>query len=224
MLARISTITIFALLAFTACKKEEKKADPAAKPADPAMAGSDKPADKPVDTGSASVAAGSAVAGSAAPGSAAAAPPAELKWEKFTSADGKFTIELPSTPKEQVQSGMKMVGAEFGKTATDDREAMCAVAYLDLPEQAQKADPKVMLEASMAKHKQGATVVEEKDVKLGKNPGKAIVIDTDAHRKHMRTYIANNRIYVLTCGGPSDRKLDDGKIAVKALDSFAFTK
>jgi hypothetical protein len=237
MLARLSTITVFTLLAFAACKKE-KKADVV-----PPMAGSgsDKPADMTgsgsgagsgsapaagsgsdaAGSGSAAACSGSAAAGS---GSAAAAPPAELKWEKYTSKDGGYTIELPSTPKEQDAQGMKIVGAEFGVTASDDRTAMCGVAFMDLPAEAQKADPKVMLDGATARHKQNATVIEEKDVKLGKNPGRSIVVKNDTHQKWMRAFIANKRIYILNCGGPFDRAESDGKVATKALDSFAFTK
>ena len=235
MLARLSTITVFTLLAFTGCKKEEKKAD-VVPPADKPAVGSDKPADmagsgsadKPADmAGSGSAAAGSGSAAAAAgsgSGSAAPAAPAELKWEKYTSKDGGYTIELPSTPKEQDAQGMKIVGAEFGVTATDDRTAMCGVAFMDLPPEALKADPKVMLDGATARHKQNATIIEEKDVKLGKNPGRSIVVKNDTHQKWMRAFIANKRIYILNCGGPFDRAESDGKVATKALDSFAFTK
>jgi hypothetical protein len=228
MLARLSTITVFTLLAFSACKKDEKKADV------PPMAGSDMAGSGSAAAGSGSAAdgsgsaaagSGSAAAGSAeGSGSAAAAPPAELKWEKYTSKDGGYTIELPSTPKEQDAQGMKIVGAEFGVTASDDRTAMCGVAFMDLPAEAQKADPKVMLDGATARHKQNATVIEEKDVKLGKNPGRSIVVKNDTHQKWMRAFIANKRIYILNCGGPFDRAESDGKVATKALDSFAFTK
>jgi hypothetical protein len=231
MLARLSTITVFSLLALSACKKEEKKVD-VVPPADKPMAGSDTPADMAgsgsaaaaTGSGSAAAATGSGSAVAAGSGSAAPAAPAELKWEKYTSKDGGYTIELPSTPKEQDAQGMKIVGAEFGVTATDDRTAMCGVAFMDLPAEALKADPKVMLDGATARHKQNATVIEEKDVKLGKNPGRLIVVKNETHQKWMRAFIANKRIYILNCGGPFDRAESDGKVATKALDSFAFTK
>ena len=232
MLARLSTITVFTILAFTGCKKEEKKADvpPMAGSGSADMAGSNTMAGSDMAgsgmAGSGSAMAGSDTAGSAAAGSgsAAAAAPAELKWEKYTSKDGGYTIDLPSAPKEQDASGMKIVGAEFGVTATDDRTAMCGVAFMDLPAEALKADPKVMLDGATARHKQNATIIEEKDIKLGKNPGRSIVVKNDTHQKWMRAFIANKRIYILNCGGPFDRAESDGKVATKALDSFAFTK
>ena len=217
---RISAVTLFALLAATGCKKD-KKTEPAAG-SDKPMAGSDKPAagsDKPAaGSGSAAAGSGSATAGS---GSAAAAP-AELKWEKYTSKEGHFTIELPAKPEEQEQGGMKIVGAQFGTTASDNRTAMCGVAYMSLGDA--KADPKVMLDGATARHKQNAKVIEEKDVKLGKHPGRSIVVENDSHRKWMRVYIVDKTIYVLNCGGPFDRAAADGPIATKTLDSFALTK
>jgi hypothetical protein len=212
---RISAVTLFALLAATGCKKEEKKTEPvtgsaAAEPAVTTGSGSAM-----TDTGSGSAAAGS--------GSAVAAAPAELKWEKFTSKDGGFSIELPAKPEEQEQGGMKIVGAQFGTTATDDRTAMCGVAYMNLGDAA-KGDPKVMLDGATARHKQGAKVIEEKDVKLGKYPGRSIIVQNDTHRKWMRVYIVEKNIYVLNCGGPFDRGDTDGLVATKALDSFALTK
>ena len=230
---RISAVTLFALLAATGCKKD-KKTEPAAG-SDKPMAGSDKPAagsDKPA-AGSGSAAAGSGAAegsgsaaagsGSAAAGSGSAATaPAELKWEKYTSKEGHFTIELPAKPEEQEQGGMKIVGAQFGTTASDNRTAMCGVAYMSLGDA--KADPKVMLDGATARHKQNAKVIEEKDVKLGKHPGRSIVVENDSHRKWMRVYIVDKTIYVLNCGGPFDRAAADGPIATKTLDSFALTK
>src|SRR5688500_16468835 len=162
---KVSACALFVLVAAVGCKKEKK---PDAAP----PAGSASAAMAPVDKGSAAPAgsdmtapkdegSGSATPGSAAPGSAAAEP-AELKWEKYTSKDGGFSIDLPSKPEEQEQGGMKIVGAQFGKTATDDREAMCGVAYMNLGDAA-KGDPKVMLDGATARHKQGAKVMEEKD-------------------------------------------------------------
>ena len=221
---RISAVTLFVVLAATGCKKE-KKTDPATPgsasaavvPDNGSAAGSDMTAPK---TGSDGSAAGSAMAGS---GSAAAAAPAELKWEKYTSKDGGFTIDLPAKPEEQDANGMKIVGAQFGTKPGDDRSAMCGVAYMNLGDAA-KGDPKVMLDGATARHKQGAKVIEEKDVKLGKYPGRSIVVENDSHRKWMRVYIVEKNIYVLNCGGPFDRADTDGPIATKTLDSFALAK
>lgn len=212
---------LFALIAVSGCEK--KKTEPApAVASGSAVVAADKPAPTPPTQEPGSAAPGSDAPGSAAPGSAAAAP-AEPAWEKFTSKDGGFTIELPSKPEVQDANGMKIVGAQFGKTATDDREAMCGVAYMNLGDAA-KADAKTMLDGATARHKQGAKVIEDKDIKLGKYPGRSLIVETDKHRKWMRVFIVEKNIYVLNCGGPNDRGDSDGKIALKALDSFALAK
>lgn len=228
---RISTVALCILFS-TACKKEEKKVEPvppADKPADMAgsaaakptdMAGSDKTVDKPAD--------GSGSAAMAGSGSAAAASDKpetfEPKWEKYTSKEGKYEIELPTTPKEQEAQGMKIVGSEFGVTAKDDRTAMCGVAFMALPGDAAKADPKTLLDGATARHKQGAEVIEEKDLKLGKVPGRSLVVKNASHQKWMRVFVNAGTIYIANCGGPFDRADKDGPIATKALDSFKFTK
>ena len=117
----------------------------------------------------------------------------------------------------------EIVGAQFGTTASDDRTAMCGVAYMDLGAAA-KGDPKVMLDGATARHKQGAKILEEKDIKIGKYPGRSIVVQNDTHRKWMRVYIVESKIYVLNCGGPFDRGDKDGEVATKTLDSFALAK
>ncbi len=224
---------LFCSLALVACKKE-KKSEPASDKPVPgsASATTDKPAaDKPPEaTGSGSAPAagsgsGSAEAAGSGSGSAAAAAPEtfEPKWEKYESKEGKYTIEFPSKAEENDKGGMKMVGAQFGVTAKDPRTAMCGIAYVDFPPDA-KIDTKAALEGGMNSHKQNAKVLEEKDVKLGKNPGKSLVVQNDSHRKWVRMYIVGKRLYVLNCGGPSDRGDTDAPIATKTLDSFALAK
>jgi hypothetical protein len=200
-LAIVATLVLAA-----ACTKDKPKEPPPAVTSEKKTVDIAKPADKPADK----------------PAVAPAEPPAP-KWEKYTSKEGKYTIDLPAKGEEQEQGGMKIVGATFGTTATDDRTAMCGVAYMDLPDP--KADPKVMLDGATARHKQNAEVLEEKDITLDKNPGKSIVVKNSSHQKWMRVFIVDKkRIYVLNCGGPFDRAATDGPIATKALDSFALVK
>ena len=219
---RIGTVVLFTLLA-TACKKEEKKVEPVKPSVDKPMDGSGSAAAKPVDMAGSDKTTEKPADGS---GSAAADKPAafEPKWEKYTSKEGKYTIELPTTPKEQEAQGMKIVGSEFGVTAGDDRTAMCGVAFMALPGDAAKADPKTLLDGATARHKQNAEVIEEKDLKLGKVPGRSLVVKNASHQKWMRVFVNAGTLYIANCGGPFDRADKDGPIATKALDSFVFTK
>ena len=216
------------LLAVVGCKKDEKTA-PADKPADPAAAAktADKPADKPADP-AATPPADPAAAKPADPATpdkpAEPAAPAEVKWETFTSKEGGFSMEFPAKAEERDQGGMKILGAEFGTTASDSRTSMCGGTAVKLPADAKLDVPK-MLEGAVARHKQPPNkVIEEKSIKLGKHPGKSIIVENTSHRKWMRVFVADKTLYVLTCGGPFDRASTDGPIATRVLDSFKIEK
>ena len=114
-----------------------------------------------------------------------------------------------------------MVGAEFGSTASDPRTAMCGAAYMQLPA---ADDPKTILDGATARHKQNATVIEDKEITLGKYPGRSLIVENTSHRKWMRVDLVDKTIYLINCGGPFDRAATDGPIALKALASFALTK
>lgn len=214
-MTRILLVSALALVAGCG-KKSDKPADtkgsagpahePEAKPqpseAAPAGTGSNKPVE-------------GAAAGSAA-GSAAA-----LTWEKFTSKDGGYAMEFPGKVEEKDQGGLMIAGAEFGATATDPRTSLCGAAFIKLPA---VEDPKALLDGATASHKQNATVIEDKEITLGKNPGRSIVIENAQHRKWMRVYLVDKTLYVLNCGGPFDRAATDGPIAQKSLASFTLKK
>lgn len=201
MLHTPTAVALMAILTATGCKQDSKPAPSQDKPATTAA-----PTPPPAPT----------------PDAAAPAVAAGPTWQPYTSKEGGFSIEVPATPKESDQGGMKMVGAEFGTSAGDDRTAMCGAVYMKLPDGA-SADPKVMLDGATARHKQDAKVIEEKDVTIGKHPGRSLIVENSSHRKWMRVYIVDKTIYVLNCGGPFDRAAVDGPIATRFLDSFKLT-
>ncbi len=204
----LRTTLLIALALVPACKKENKatpapdkgSAGPAQEPGvkpQPAPEGT-KPEAKPADP----------------------APAAQI-WDKFTSKDGGFTIELPGKGEERDQGGLKMVGAEFGATTADPRTSMCGAAFMKLP----AADnAKTILDGATARHKENATVIEDKEITLGKHPGRSLIVENTSHRKWMRVYLVDKTIYIVNCGGPFDRATTDGPLALKSLASFELTK
>ncbi len=199
-------LALLGLVAIAGCKKKD---EPAATPAAGSSAGS---------------AAGSIQPPVAMPvtpppdAEVPAPPPAAPAWETYTSKEGKFSLELPSKPMEKAQGTMTMVMAQFGTTAADPRDATCGAVYMALPPEAK--DPKVMFDGATARHKQNAKVIEEKDIKLGKHPGRSLIVENDSHRKWMRIYAANKTLYIVNCGGPFDRAESDGVVATRVLESF----
>ncbi len=205
MTNRTMILALLGLLAIAGCKKKD---EPAATPS----AGSTEPAPAVATPGTATP--------KVVPPDAEVptTPPAASAWETYTSKEGKFSVELPSKPMEKAQGTMTMVMAEFGTTTADPRNATCGAVYMALPPEAK--DPKVMFDGATARHKQNAKVIEEKDVKLGKHPGRSLIVENDSHRKWMRIYAANSTLYIVNCGGPFDRAASDGVVATRVLESF----
>ncbi len=199
-------LALLGLVAIAGCKKQD---EPAATPS----AGSTEPAPAVATPGTATP--------KIVPPDAevpATPPPAGPAWETYTSKEGKFSLELPGKPMEKAEGTMTMVMAEFGTTTADPRTATCGAVYMALPPDAK--DHKVTFDGATARHKQNAKVIEEKAVKLGKHPGRSLIVENDTHRKWMRIYAANNTLYIVNCGGPFDRAESDGVVATRVLESF----
>ncbi len=223
MTGRTAVLAALALVAGCGKKNDDKATETkagSAGSAGPAQEGSAKPQpSEAAPEGTKPPPAGSA--GSDGSASASGEAPAALTWDKYVSKENGFSIELPGKAEERDQGGLKIVGAEFGMTKGDQRTSMCGVAFMALP----KADnPQQILEASVARHKENAKVIEDKEIKLGKHPGRTLVVQNDSHRKWMRVYLVDKTIYIVNCGGPFDRAATDGPIAEKSLASFALTK
>jgi hypothetical protein len=184
---------VLMLAALSSCKDKTPipAAPPTDKPADPpAVKPAEPPADKPADK------------------------PTAAGWTTYTSKEGKYTIEFPTPPTEK---GM-MVLSEFGATDADSRTAGCGMATSPVPNKA--ADPKAMLDAMAGGYKADAKVLEEKDIKIGKYPGKHLVIENAKHRKWIRVYVIDDKLYINNCGGPFDRADKDAPTAMRVLESF----
>jgi hypothetical protein len=198
---------IFAVFALVACKDKTPTPvasdKPADKPADPPAAPADKPAEVPA-------------AKPAEP--AVAAKPGADGWTTYTSKEGKYTIEFPTPPKEQ---GM-MVMSEFGATDADKRTSGCGMATAPVPNK--DAVPKTMLDAMVAGYKADAKVLEEKDITIDKHPGRHLVIENEKHRKWIRVYVVDDKLYINNCGAPFDRGAKDAATAKRVLESFKLTK
>lgn len=152
----------------------------------------------------------------------AEATPTQVTWFNYAGKDSGYTIELPGKPVESGGAGMKSVGSEFGSTSNDPRTSLCGVAAMTMP--AAPPDPKTVLDGSTARHKEKATVIEDKPVSLGAHPGRSLIVDNGDTRKWIRVYVVDKTLYILKCTGPVVRALSDEPVALKALGSFALAK
>jgi len=143
-------------------------------------------------------------------------------WTTYTSKEGKYTMEFPTAPTEKGQGGASMVTSEFGATEADARTAGCGMATTPVPNK--DADPATMLGAMATGYKTDAKVLEEKDLTInGKYPGKHLVIENAKHRKWIRLYVIEDKLYIHNCGAPSDRGDKEAPIAMRVLESFKLT-
>ena len=195
----------FVLVALIGCKDKAPASEP-------------PPADKPAETKPAETKPTETKPAAEAP---ADKPAGGDGWITYTSKEGKYTIELPTKPKEQAQGGASMVMSEFGATAADDRTAGCGMAVAPVP--AKDADPATMLEAMSKGYKTDATILEEKDIKMGTWPGKHLVIQNARHRKWIRLYVIDGKLYINNCGAPFDRGDKEAPTAKRVLESFKLT-
>jgi len=198
------TAMAIATLGLSACKKDEGKAAPA-KPAEPVADVAPKTAD-PAPT--------------PAP---APAPAPEVKV--FTSADGGYSIAFPSAPSEQTHTEPTALGPlDIHIASVDGGDKAWLVSWQEQPAKAPK-DPKVILDGQrdgMVGGMPGSKVLEQKDITLGTNPGRSMVIKlaTPDATQFTRVYVIGNRMYQLAMLGTG---AGDPAVANAFLDSFTLT-
>jgi hypothetical protein len=134
---------------------------------------------------------------------------ADSDWREFTSAEGRYRVLLPGTPRHQTQNQPTMVGNILMHLDVVERNGgrsgFC-VLYADFPfdrldpvQEKQVLDFGVMGGAMGAKGK----LVSSRDVTLGAHRGKEMEIDVPGKGKMIgRIYLVRNRLYILLAAGP----------------------
>jgi hypothetical protein len=149
-----------------------------------------------------------------------------ITWVKHAGKNNAYAIELPGKPSAHEQPNLESASTEFGSSDTDPRTSLCGVNAMKLPGADPKADPKAkadpskLLEGATAKHKENATIVEDKEVTLVGHPGRSLIVDNTAQRKWIRAYVVDETLYILKCAGPVERATVDEVVALKTLSSF----
>jgi hypothetical protein len=128
-------------------------------------------------------------------------------WKTFTSAEGKFTVRMPGTPKSTVSDLAN--GGKIYQFVLDKGDYAYIVSYNAIAEPEPEAVPALLNKTrdAMVSSLKGK-LVEEKQVKLGDNPGKAIRVAMAASggTAHVRGYIVGSRYYQVMLLG-SDKAL-----------------
>jgi hypothetical protein len=139
-------------------------------------------------------------------------------WQKFTPKDTKIEVRFPGTPKEiKSPSGPQyLVEASGGK-------AGYMLAYTDLPQKIDVTD-KDEVKRRLDGGRDGSVkalkgkLLADKDVKVGKYPGRAYDIEMPLGVYKARIYLTPNRLVQVIAIGPKD--FTDGEDAKKFLDSL----
>lgn len=156
-------------------------------------------------------------------GAASAFGADEPVWKEFASKPGGFKVLMPGTPKQKALE----TESDFGKgvlhmSAVEAGKGMYAANYTDFPEAVKKVPIKQLYDSSrdgVIANLDGK-LASEKDIKLGENPGREILIDVAGGKQifRVRVYLIEQRLYqVVVFGSP---ELAKSKDADKFLDSF----
>lgn len=149
-------------------------------------------------------------------------------WKELTSADGRFSVDFPGTPK-QVKDPRQ---TKFGKVEAQlvilsvSNKVFYGVAYLDYPASVLKAHgaDELLDDAidSAVKGVKGARIESKENVTQNGSPGRQLVLTAPGNLQlTMKMFLVKNRLYqVIASVGKGEEKIADPK---RFLDSFKLT-
>jgi hypothetical protein len=143
-------------------------------------------------------------------------------FKEFSSADGKFKVQMPGTPKEtsQTQGDVKLK-----MFIVEEKNGAYAVMYADLPfpEDLPPAVQAMSLNGSVESMTKGANgkKIASSEIKLAdKYPGRSVEADLPdkGGKLNGRIYLVGKRLYQVLVMGKGD--FSKSEAATKFLDSF----
>ncbi len=154
--------------------------------------------------------------------------PVAVRWEEFSHADGRFTVDMPGTPvatQEAVStSGGGMIVHRFSVNRTELKEVL-SVQYADYPAKLlkkMKTSGTILNNAGSADVENfKGTLVSQKTLTGHPYPGTELHIESADAGMRLRMYLVNGRLYKLSVVGPKDVLFiaDDDRF----LDSLTIT-
>ena len=143
--------------------------------------------------------------------------------QEFTSETGKFSVTVPTEPKEETESVDTRLGKiDIHMFTTEDGNTAYMIGYSDYPEDIIKQnDPQKLLDGGRdgAVSNVNGKLDSELKIDLDGNPGRALVIsakagnDQDATIK-ARIYLVGNRLYQVMMVAPK------GEVSSSEMDEF----
>jgi TonB family protein len=150
-------------------------------------------------------------------------------WKEFSSAGGRFTVLLPGTPTEKIQSRDSPAGTLDVHEFILITSAYYGVTYIEYPSSIEGGgDVKAFLDGMIGAGVKGigGTLLEEEDTPLDGHPGRFVRVQAgDGYVMRIRSYVVGNRIYQISitmreAGAPQAIARFHDETAAKFLDSF----
>jgi hypothetical protein len=150
-------------------------------------------------------------------------------WKEFTSEEGRFSILLPRTPRQTVETVDTPVGEidEYAFTVIHGNITYIA-SYSDYPRNVLTSDPQAILDAfrnSAVASVEGKLLNERSisiDGYLGRELKIKIADDADTAIVRLRIYLVGNRLYYIYTLAPEERASSPS--VDKFLDSFKLVR
>jgi hypothetical protein len=149
----------------------------------------------------------------------APAPVRAQTWTTYTSEAGRFRVDMPGKPK--VSSGTITSGAPQVQAIAQWVRAAYSVTYVDYPASILRLPPAKVLEMARDGVAARHTLIRDKVITIGFNPGREFVVVARADNAiHVaRTTIVDRRVYLVmyTIPGQVEPTTPD---VLRFLDSF----
>ena len=144
---------------------------------------------------------------------------AQTAWKEFSSSEGKFTVSMPGTPKQETETDEDGLTSHSFTVELENPDSAYLVTYYDVPEVA-KATPEQIQElldgAPDAFAKGGnAELTRSQNIILDGNPGREFEFtSTEGFSGKGRVYLVEERLFLVVAIAPQRQNIQ------RFLDSF----
>lgn len=145
-------------------------------------------------------------------------------WTKFTSEEGRFSVFIPGTPKDQVQTTPSNIGPYTTHLYTlRHLRHVFLIGYVDY-DPSFNFNPQAELEANRDQFVKNlkATLVTSRNVKVDGYSALEFTADADERIFKARVYIVGRRPYLIVLG--SQKGVDDSFALNRFFNSFKITR
>ena len=151
---------------------------------------------------------------------------AAFAFEKVTSEEGRYSVEMPGKSKSRTTK-LRNGNVVYRNTVPVSQEQHFTIVFMNRQgAKANKDDPQKTLAAYRDDEYGSLTIVKDREIALGEDkvPGREYLIELDDMRDaylRERVYLVGANLYILTVIG--EKKLVNSKAADRFFESFRLT-